>query len=51
MATEEKIPAPRREVTCVLVEDQGLFLELLGGMLNMHGGLSPNPAFEVNFPG
>lgn len=39
MATEEKIPAPRRELSCVLAEDQGLFLELLGGMLNMHGGL------------
>lgn len=39
MASEEKIPARPREVTCVLVEDQGLFLELLGGMLNMYGGL------------
>lgn len=27
------------ELTCVLVEDQGLFLEMLGGMLNMRGGL------------
>jgi DNA-binding NarL/FixJ family response regulator len=39
MATEEKIPTRLREVTCVLVEDQGLFLELLGGMLSMRGGL------------
>lgn len=28
-----------RELTCVVVEDQGLFLEMLGGMLNMRGGL------------
>ncbi len=27
------------ELTCVLVEDQGLFLEMLGGLLNMRGGL------------
>ena len=27
------------ELTCVLVEDQGLFLEMLGGMINMRGGL------------
>lgn len=27
------------ELTCVLVEDQGLFLEMLGGMLNMRGGI------------
>jgi DNA-binding NarL/FixJ family response regulator len=39
MATEEKIPARLREVTCVLVEDQGLFLELLGGVLAMCCGL------------
>lgn len=28
-----------RELTCAVVEDQGLFLEMLGGMLNMRGGL------------
>jgi DNA-binding NarL/FixJ family response regulator len=28
-----------RELACVVVEDQGLFLELLGAMLNMRGGL------------
>jgi DNA-binding NarL/FixJ family response regulator len=28
-----------RELTCVIVEDQGLFLEMLGGMLSMRGGL------------
>lgn len=27
------------ELTCVLIEDQWLFLEMLGGMLNMRGGL------------
>jgi DNA-binding NarL/FixJ family response regulator len=27
------------QLTCVLVEDQWLFLEMLGGMLNMRGGL------------
>jgi DNA-binding NarL/FixJ family response regulator len=31
--------AATSELTCVLVEDQGLFLEMLGGMLNMRGGL------------
>jgi DNA-binding NarL/FixJ family response regulator len=31
--------APPRELTCVVVEDQGLFLEMLGEMLNMRGGL------------
>lgn len=31
--------ATASELTCVLVEDQGLFLEMLGGMLNMRGGL------------
>jgi DNA-binding NarL/FixJ family response regulator len=31
--------APPRELTCVLVEDQGLFLEMLVAMLNMRGGL------------
>jgi DNA-binding NarL/FixJ family response regulator len=31
--------ATATELTCVLVEDQGLFLEMLGGMLNMRGGL------------
>lgn len=28
-----------RELTCVVVEDQSLFLEMLGEMLNMRGGL------------
>jgi DNA-binding NarL/FixJ family response regulator len=28
-----------KTLTCVVVEDQGLFLEMLGGMLNMRGGL------------
>jgi DNA-binding NarL/FixJ family response regulator len=32
------LPRPR-ELTCVVVEDQGLFLEMLRGMLNMRGGL------------
>lgn len=31
--------APPRELTCVVVEDQGLFLEMLGEMLNMRGGV------------
>ena len=31
--------ATASELTCVLVEDQGLFLEMLGGMINMRGGL------------
>ncbi len=30
---------PPRELTCVVVEDQGLFLEMLGEMLNMRGGI------------
>ena len=39
------MPAPSkshrrpRELTCVIVEDQGLFLELLSGMLALRGGL------------
>lgn len=28
-----------KTLTCVVIEDQGLFLEMLGGMLNMRGGL------------
>ncbi|MBU3666365.1 MAG: response regulator transcription factor [Chthoniobacterales bacterium] len=36
-------PSTEREKTgelhCVVVEDQGLFLEILGAVLNMHGGL------------
>ena len=32
-------PNPPRELTCVVVEDQGLFLEMLGEMLNMRGGI------------
>ncbi len=28
-----------RELTCVVVEDQGLFLEMLGELLNMRGGI------------
>ena len=34
-------PHPRRprELTCVVVEDQGLFLEMLSNMLNLRGGL------------
>lgn len=31
--------SPPRELTCVVVEDQGLFLEMLGEMLNMRGGI------------
>jgi DNA-binding NarL/FixJ family response regulator len=32
-------PHPPQEITCVLVEDQGLFLEMLRGMISMRGGL------------
>lgn len=31
--------APPRALTCIVVEDQGLFLEMLGELLNMRGGL------------
>jgi DNA-binding NarL/FixJ family response regulator len=35
-----KKPAPAdQQLTCVIVEDQGMFLEMLGGMLAMRGGL------------
>lgn len=27
-----------RELNCVVVEDQGLFMEMLGGLINMRGG-------------
>lgn len=39
MNTAAKTQNHPRELTCVVVEDQGLFLEMLGGMLNMRGGL------------
>ena len=39
MKTSPPGPTHARELTCVVVEDQGLFLEMLGTMLNMRGGL------------
>ncbi len=38
-AKSTRPPQPLRDVSCVVVEDQGLFLEMLGEMLNMRGGL------------
>jgi two-component system response regulator DesR len=35
----ETVSRRPRNLSCVVVEDQGLFLEMLGGMLNMRGGL------------
>lgn len=35
----QSVDTASTELTCVLVDDQGLFLEMLGGMLNMRGGL------------
>jgi len=37
--TDKSADPATTELKCVLVEDQGLFLEMLGGMLNMRGGL------------
>lgn len=39
MSNYQTPPVRSRELTCVVVEDQGLFLEMLGGMLSMRGGL------------
>jgi DNA-binding NarL/FixJ family response regulator len=39
MEPAAKTPARPDEMSCVLVEDQGLFLELLGGVLAMRSGL------------
>ena len=39
MPATSKSPRRPRELTCMIVEDQGLFLELLSGMLALRGGL------------
>lgn len=36
---DKKPSSSEQQLTCVIVEDQGMFLEMLGGMLAMRGGL------------